>query len=307
MSAQVSNCGHDENNRYSGGKAGDQTGTEYRVTTWYLYSGGWDYIFRPKDEKLAKELASVAIAAANNNNIGYDQSYTYDTGTKVGGRLSYYNELKKANWHPENIKTKCETDCSASTAANLIAVGYRLGIKPLQTLNNCMTTYGFYDALKKINLFTIVKVIKEADAKAGDINLKTQHHINITVTNGANIKTTTSTTSTTKKITTTSASAKTTFIKGVQKSCGAKVDGIAGSETLSKTITISATKNNTHAVVKYIQTYLNYLGYNCGTADGIAGSKFTAAIKKFQKANGCVCDGEITAKCKTWKKLLGLV
>lgn len=27
----ISNCGHDENNRYSGGKAGDQTGTEWRV------------------------------------------------------------------------------------------------------------------------------------------------------------------------------------------------------------------------------------------------------------------------------------
>ena len=24
----ISNCGHDENNRYSGGKTGDQTGTE---------------------------------------------------------------------------------------------------------------------------------------------------------------------------------------------------------------------------------------------------------------------------------------
>ena len=31
----ISNCGHDENNRYSGGKAGDQTGTEWRVINWY--------------------------------------------------------------------------------------------------------------------------------------------------------------------------------------------------------------------------------------------------------------------------------
>jgi len=113
-----------------------------------------------------------------------------------------------------------------------------------------------------------------------------------------------STTKATKK--TTLNSAKTTFIKGVQKSCGAKVDGIAGNETLSKTITVSAKKNNKHAVVKYIQTYLNYLGYDCGAVDGIAGAKFTTAVKKFQKANGCVADGEITARCTTWKKLLGL-
>lgn len=109
-----------------------------------------------------------------------------------------------------------------------------------------------------------------------------------------------------EKENTTTSTAKTTFIKGVQKSCGAKVDGIAGNDTLFKTITVSAKKNNKHAVVKYIQSYLNYLGYNCGKVDCDAGPKFTAAVKKFQKANGCVADGEITAGCKTWKKLLGL-
>lgn len=99
---------------------------------------------------------------------------------------------------------------------------------------------------------------------------------------------------------------KTQFIKDVQSAIGAKVDGIAGNETLSKTVTVSKTKNNKHAVVKPIQKYLNALGYNCGTADGIAGTKFDTAVKAFQKANGCVTDGEITAKAMTWKKLLGL-
>lgn len=114
------------------------------------------------------------------------------------------------------------------------------------------------------------------------------------------------TTTATKTNTTKKDSAKVTFIKAVQKACGAKVDGIAGSETLSKTVTVSYYKNDTHAVVKPIQTYLNTLGYNCGTADGEFGSKTKAAVIKYQKANGCVADGEITAKCKTWKKLLGM-
>ena len=73
---------------------------------------------------------------------------------------------------------------------------------------------------------------------------------------------------------------------------------------LSKTVTVSANKNNTHKVVKPIQKYLNTLGYSCGTADGIAGSKFTSAVKAFQKKNKCVQDGEITAKNSTWKALL---
>lgn len=101
-------------------------------------------------------------------------------------------------------------------------------------------------------------------------------------------------------------SERTTFIKGVQRACGANVDGIAGKETISKTITVSARTNRTHPVVGVIQTYLNVLGYNCGAVDGIAGPKFTAAVKAYQKANGCVADGEITARNKTWKKLLGM-
>lgn len=98
----------------------------------------------------------------------------------------------------------------------------------------------------------------------------------------------------------------TSFVRDIQKAIGAKVDGVAGSETLAKTITVSKTKNNKHAVVKPIQKYLNSIGFNCGTADGIAGSKFDSAVKAFQKANGCVVDGEITSKKSTWKKLLKL-
>ncbi len=99
----------------------------------------------------------------------------------------------------------------------------------------------------------------------------------------------------------------TDFIKEVQQLTGAKVDGIAGSETLSKTITVSATINRKHEVVKPIQKRLNALGFNCGTVDGIAGAKFTNAVKAFQKANMCVADGEVTARNRTWKKLLEMV
>lgn len=97
------------------------------------------------------------------------------------------------------------------------------------------------------------------------------------------------------------------FIGDVQKACGAKVDFIAGKETLSKTVTVSKTKNRKHAVVKPVQKYLYSIGYTeVGDADGIAGVKFDGAVKSFQKANGCVVDGEITARNKTWKKLLKL-
>lgn len=97
------------------------------------------------------------------------------------------------------------------------------------------------------------------------------------------------------------------FVKDIQKACGAVVDGIAGNETLSKTVTVSSKINSNHAVVKCIQKRLKELGYvEVGTIDGVAGSKFTSAVAHFQQDNGCVVDGEITAKKTTWKKLLGM-
>lgn len=97
------------------------------------------------------------------------------------------------------------------------------------------------------------------------------------------------------------------FVRDVQAAIGASVDGKAGPEILRKTVTISAVKNNRHKVVKPVQKRLYALGYTqVGSADGIAGSKFTVAMKAFQKDNGCVADGEATAKNKTWKKLLGM-
>lgn len=99
----------------------------------------------------------------------------------------------------------------------------------------------------------------------------------------------------------------TQFVKDIQKACGAAVDGIAGWETLSKTVTLSATKNRKHAAVKPVQKRLYALGYTeVGEADGIAGSMFDQAVKRFQKDNGCWVDGEITKGNSTWRKLLGI-
>ena len=97
------------------------------------------------------------------------------------------------------------------------------------------------------------------------------------------------------------------FVMDVQKACGASVDGKAGPETLSKTVTLSAKINRTHPAVKAVQKRLIALGYTeVGIADGIAGAKFTSAVAHFQQDNSCYVDGEITAKKATWKKLLGM-
>lgn len=98
------------------------------------------------------------------------------------------------------------------------------------------------------------------------------------------------------------------FVMDVQKAIGAAVDGVAGWETIGKTVTLSEKRNISHAAVLAVQKRLIALGYTqVGQADGVAGEKFTKAVKAYQAANGCVSDGEITAEGKTWKKLLGAI
>lgn len=98
------------------------------------------------------------------------------------------------------------------------------------------------------------------------------------------------------------------FVREVQLCCHAGLDGIAGKQTLAKTVTVSATKNRKHAVVLPIQKKLKYLGLYTGALDGIAGPMFDIALRRYQKmAVGLSnCDGEATAGGKTWRCLLGI-
>lgn len=98
------------------------------------------------------------------------------------------------------------------------------------------------------------------------------------------------------------------FVREVQTACGAAVDGIAGAETLSKTVTLAADKNRTHPAVAAVQKRLFALGYTeVGEADGVAGAMFTAAVSRFQQEKACFVDGEVAEWGKTWQRLLELV
>lgn len=102
---------------------------------------------------------------------------------------------------------------------------------------------------------------------------------------------------------------RTQFIMDVQACTGSKVDGKAGRETIGNTVTVSASRNRKHPVVIPLQKRLNALGHDCGTVDGIAGKKFTAAVNSYQKnvLGYRNLDGEITAGKKMWKSMLGII
>ena len=105
------------------------------------------------------------------------------------------------------------------------------------------------------------------------------------------------------------------FVGEVQKACGLtgeNIDYIAGPVTLKHTITVSSKTNRCHVVVTALERYLKILGYYSGKIEADFGEKptfgsgMTTAVKNYQKDNGCKIDGEITARNKTWKKLLKL-
>lgn len=96
------------------------------------------------------------------------------------------------------------------------------------------------------------------------------------------------------------------FVREIQAVTGSAVDGVAGPETIGNTVTVSRHINSRHPVVLSVQKRLIALEYSCGAsgADGIFGPATDGAVRSFQERNGCRVDGELTAKNKTWRKLL---
>lgn len=72
MSVKIGHASIDENNKISGGAAGDQTGKEVCVRDWYNKS--WNCVIRPKDKEVAEKIAKAMEQACASNYIGYDQS-----------------------------------------------------------------------------------------------------------------------------------------------------------------------------------------------------------------------------------------
>lgn len=274
----ISNSGKDENGRYIGGKAGDQTGKEWHIIPWY--NRPWNCVLRyngDKKDKVRKMIAEMATAAAKNDKVGYDQ----------GQRTTYYNELSKVGYKPEKIKNLCESDCSGGVCSNVKGTGYRLGIKVLQNIP-ITTTHYMREVFKKAG-FTVLtdKKYLESDAYLlkGDILLNDAHHTATNITNGKYAK--------------------------VEKKETKKAAKTATKKAYSGTFPVipingSLHKDNFGKQVKYLQKFLNWAIDAKLSVDGKFGPKTEKAVKDFQKKYGLVVDGHFgaksLAKAKTIKK-----
>ena len=283
---RMSNCGHDENGHYHGGKAGDQTGTEWYLRAWYSYP--WNYIIRWKNRTLGNLFADLSVEAANNNLIGYDQ-YQRDT---------FWTHLKASNYRPSKITIACETDCSAGTIALIKAVGY---LKRIPELQKCNATYtgdmmNYFRSANGQKYFTILTgkyLTNSSYAMRGDINLNTAHHVNVTVDNGVNCGLTSSTSTSTTPTNTKNyltvgdkgdavktlqtklnkvgykltvdgeyGSATKAAVTSFQKKYNLEVDGVAGKNTITKLNAVIAaqSKKNTATASKVPSKVRKFVG-----------------------------------------------
>lgn len=171
----ISNSGHDENGKYSGGAAGDQTGGEWQKIKWY--NRPWNVVLRYPDNAVGLTIATLAAEAAENNLIGYDQTQ----------RGTFWQALKAAGYYPALIKTLCESDCSAGVAAIVKASGYILNIGKLQTVSPDMYTGNEQAALTNAGFKALTDskyLTSDAYLLPGDILLYSGHHTAINLDTG---------------------------------------------------------------------------------------------------------------------------
>lgn len=172
----ISNSGKDENGRYSGGQAGDQTGHEWEIRPWY--NRPWKCVLRYPDPAVGEDIALLSTHAAYNDLVGYDQ----------GGRLTFWGALSKAaNYDPANITEACEEDCSSGVCGVTKAVGYRKNIKALQDIPAYLTTWGMRDAFHAAGFEVLTDskyLTSDAYLRPGDILLNDSAHTAVNIGSG---------------------------------------------------------------------------------------------------------------------------
>lgn len=169
---KIGHASMDENRKASGGKAGDQTGKEVCIRSWY--QGGWTVLLRAKDRAVGAKIAAACRAACANDKLGYDQS----------GRNTGLTAAKKASWDFSQITEPAEFDCSSLTAACVQAAGVNVwdgGNAPTsRTLEKVLTATGAFTALREGKYLTGTDYLQE-----GDILLKPGSHVVMVLEDGA--------------------------------------------------------------------------------------------------------------------------
>lgn len=167
----IAHASIDENGKAKGGKAGDQTGKEVCIRTWY--SKPWNCVIRFHDPDMREKVAIAMENAAKNNKIGYDQNQ----------RNTLLNAVRRLGYDPRNATSPVETDCSALVTVACIYAG--IAEDALVKGGNCATTSTLKSRLKatgEVTIFTAKEYTRDTEKLLrGDILLAEGHHVAVVV------------------------------------------------------------------------------------------------------------------------------
>ena len=175
MSVRIGHASIDEDGKATGGAAGDQTGKEVKISSWY--NGGWGFVARAKNPAVAEAIAAAAEAGCNNPNIGYDQ---YQRNTLM-------TQAKGVNFDLAKISVPCEADCSS-----FVSVCVRAALGKDFYSGNAPTTSTLKTVLKNTGAFEILTDSKYLTSdkylKRGDILDRPGKHVVMALDDGTSAK-----------------------------------------------------------------------------------------------------------------------
>ena len=175
MGVKIGHAGKDENSKLKGGNAGDQTGSEVRISDYHVHSKGW-VVLRCKDAAKRQKIAEAMEKACKNKQIGYDQNQ----------RDTLFNNVKNNGFDPSKTTKNVETDCSALVR---VCIAYAYGSDKVGNIR----TVNLPEILVKTGLFikyTSDKYCKSSDyLKRGDILCTCiKGHTVVVLDDGAKVK-----------------------------------------------------------------------------------------------------------------------
>lgn len=175
MATYIAQASCDENGKYVGGQAGNQSGTE--LNTRQIWDNNWLTLVVWKDAKAANACATAASQAVSNMHIGYDQNE----------RNTILPPAEAASYVLSKITTDCECDCSSLASVCGIAAGAAKSI--MYAGNNLGYTGNLAERLDQTGLVTVYRRLSYSEilskAQVGSILISSGHAVIVVSGNAA--------------------------------------------------------------------------------------------------------------------------
>lgn len=179
----IFNTQKNELGTYRGGTEGDQTGKEARLMKYPDYyvdsSYPWSFVLRCTDEKVREQAVANAIAAAENDHIGYDSGDL---------RMTLWDQVVANDYDFSKISVDCSANCVTSALIFYKAAGYQLGIEELQNIDLSIHVWDVNETLLATGLFEQkddAGYLHTSDhGVAGDLYVAETRHVMMQVSDG---------------------------------------------------------------------------------------------------------------------------